>query len=231
MKVILTGATGMVGQGVLRECLRDPAVERVLLLGRSPSGVTHDKVEEIVQPDLYDLAPIADRLAGWDACFFCLGVSSAGMSEADYRRVTYDMTLALAGVLVERSPACVFIYVSGAGTDSSAKGRTMWARVKGETENALLSMPFRGAYMFRPGFIEPKDGIRPRSRVYNTMYTVLRPLFPVLRRLGPGLATTTEKVGRAMIAAARDGYESRIVESRDINAIAEAELGRVGKVA
>lgn len=219
MKVILTGATGMVGQGVLRECLRDPGVERVLLLGRSPSGVSHDKVEEIVQPDLYDLAPIADRLAGWDACFFCLGVSSAGMSEADYRKVSYDMTLALATVLVERSPGCVFVYVSGAGTDSTAKGRTMWARVKGETENALLSMPFKGAYMFRPGFIEPRAGERPRSRVYSTMYTIMRPLFPVLRRLGPGLATTTERLGRAMLKVVRDGHETRIVESRDINVL------------
>lgn len=220
MKVILTGASGMVGQGVLRECLLDPGVERVLLLGRSPSGVTHEKVEEIVHRDLADLAPIADRLAGWDACLFCLGTSSVGMSEADYRRVTFDLTLALGRVLAERSPECVFIYVSGAGTDSTARGRTMWARVKGETENALLELPLRGAYMFRPGFIEPLHGIRSRTRLFNALYAVLRPLVPLVRWLAPSVVTSTERLGRAMIEVARHGSESRVLDVRDINAAA-----------
>ena len=164
MKVLVTGATGMVGQGVLLECLRDPRVERVLSLGRSPTGRTDPKLEELVQPDLTGLAQVEDRLRGYDACFFCLGVSSAGMSEVDYRKVTFDLTTSVAQTLVRLNPAMSFVYVSGAGTDSTEHGRAMWARVKGQTENALLRLPFRGAYMFRPGVIRSKDGIRSRSR-------------------------------------------------------------------
>jgi uncharacterized protein YbjT (DUF2867 family) len=153
MKVIFFGASGMVGQGVLRECLLDPDVETVLLIGRSVTGRQHPKIREIVHQDIADLEPIASPLAGFDGCFFCLGVSSVGISEADYKRITYDLTIGAAATLARLNPAMTFIYVSGAGTDSTERGRTMWARVKGATENALLRMPFHAAYMFRPGFI------------------------------------------------------------------------------
>lgn len=217
MKVILFGATGMVGQGVLRECLLDPAVERVLTIGRSASGEHHDKLGELVRSDLFDLFGLAPEVTGYDACFFCLGVSSAGMSEAAYTRVTYDLTMALAGVLARTNPAMTFIYVSGAGTDSSERGRTMWARVKGRTENALLRLPFRAAYMFRPAFIQPLHGIVSRTRIYRVLYAVLGPFYPVWRRLFPGWVTTTEKVGRAMLAVAQRGAPKAVLESRDIN--------------
>ena len=217
MKVIVFGATGMIGQGVLRECLLDRDVDAVLAVGRSATGQQHPKLREIVHRDLLDLAPVADELAGYDACFFCLGVSSAGMSEADYRRVTYDLTLSAAQLLAARNPDMTFIYVSGMGTDS--KGRAMWARVKGETEDALLALPLR-AYMMRPGFIQPMHGIRSRTRLYALLYVVAAPLFPILRRLFPNAVTTTGRVGRAMIELARSGAPERVLESRDINAVA-----------
>ncbi len=166
MKVILFGATGMVGQGVLRECLLDPEVETVLAVGRSSTGQQHAKLQEILHKDLEDLSRIENKLSGYDACFFCLGVSSAGLNEQQYRRVTYDLTIAAAKVLVRLNPAMTFIYVSGAGTDSTERGRMMWARVKGQTENALLQMPFRAAYMFRPAYIQPLHGIKTRTRWY-----------------------------------------------------------------
>jgi uncharacterized protein YbjT (DUF2867 family) len=162
---------------------------------------------------------VASQLAGYDACFFCLGVSAAGMSEAAYARVTYDLTLAVAETLARLNPGMTFVYVSGMGTDASEHGRVMWARVKGRTENALLRLPFRGAYMFRPGFIQPLHGIRSKTRLYRAVYAVTTPLFPLLKMLGPGAITTTEQVGRAMIAVARDGYPKRVLEQRDINAL------------
>jgi uncharacterized protein YbjT (DUF2867 family) len=231
MKVIIFGATGMVGQGVLRECLRDPEIESVLLIGRSAAGVTDRKVREIVQKDLTNYSAIEHQLAGYDACFFCLGVSSAGMNEADYRRVTYEITLAAARTLVKMSPAMTFIYVSGTGTDSSEKGRTMWARVKGATENALLALPFRAAYMFRPGYIQPMHGIKSKTRLYAAMYAVAAPIYPLLNALFPKYMLTTEELGRAMIAIAKHGSQNgggandsmpkgatakRILESADI---------------
>jgi uncharacterized protein YbjT (DUF2867 family) len=167
MKILLFGASGMIGQGVLRECLRDPTVERVLAVVRAPLGQSHEKLQEVVHADLADLAPIGDALAGYDACLDCLGVSSAGMSEADYRRVTYDLTLAIAREVLARNPEITFQYVSGAGTDGSAAGRSMWARVKGETENALLAMPFKASYMLRPGAIQPRHGITSRTTLYR----------------------------------------------------------------
>jgi uncharacterized protein YbjT (DUF2867 family) len=217
MKVILFGATGMVGQGVLRECLLDPGVEAVLSIGRSATGQTHDKLREVVHADLRDLSSIEGELGGYDACFFCLGVSSAGMSEAEYRRVTFDLTLAVARTLARLAPRMTFVYVSGAGTD--AKSRSMWARVKGETENALLELPFAAAYMFRPGFIQPMHGIRSRTRLYRGLYAVMAPLYPVWKALFPGMVTTTERVGRAMLAVARGGAPTRVLETRDINAL------------
>jgi uncharacterized protein YbjT (DUF2867 family) len=221
MNVIAFGATGMVGQGVLRECLLDPDVEQVLVIGRSATGKQNAKLREIVHKDLYDLSDLADELEGFDACFFCLGVSSAGMSEADYRRVTYDLTIGAARILAEHNPSMTFVYVSGMGTDSTGAGRTMWARVKGQTENALLEMPFQ-AYMFRPGIIRPMHGERPKARVYAAAYVALRPLFPVVQWLLPSRVTTTERLGRAMLRVARSGNPERILESEDIDVLGAA---------
>jgi uncharacterized protein YbjT (DUF2867 family) len=219
MKVILFGATGMVGQGVLRECLREPDVTLVRLVGRSASGVDHPKVRETVHPDLWNYSSIAPDLAGFDACFFCLGVSSAGMREPDYERITYGLTLAAAETLARLNPAMTFVYVSGAGTDSSERGSTMWARVKGRTENALLALPFKAAYMFRPGIIQPLDGIQPKATAIRIVYAVMKPVLPLLRWAFPAQILTTEKIGRAMLIVARDGAPKRILESRDINAL------------
>ena len=218
MNVLLFGSTGMVGQGVLRECLADPGVERVTAVVRSPSGRTHPKLREVVHRDLADAGSLERDLAGHDACFFCLGVSSAGMSEADYRRVTFDLTLGVARILARVAPGSTFVYVSGAGTDSTAKGSSMWARVKGETENALLALPLR-AVMFRPAAIQPGPGITSRTRGYRLFYAVMRPVLPVLKALFPRWVTTTERVGRAMLAVARSPGSPRILESADIDAL------------
>jgi uncharacterized protein YbjT (DUF2867 family) len=222
MKVILFGATGMVGQGVLRECLLDEGVTSVLAVGRAASGKTHDKLRELVHADLYNLEPVSAELCGYDACFFCLGVSSAGMKEAEYRRITYDLTVSAAQLLSRLNPNMAFIYVSGAGTDSTEKGRSMWARVKGETENAVLKMPFKRAYMFRPGMIRPLHGIVSKTRLYRVLYTGLGPLLAGFGAVAPGLVTTTERVGLAMIKVARDGGDKQIFENKDINTLAAA---------
>jgi uncharacterized protein YbjT (DUF2867 family) len=207
----------MVGQGVLRECLQDPSVERVLAIGRSAVGPRHDKLRELLVKDFADFSAIERELSGYDACFFCLGITSAGMSEADYRRVTYDIALAAARALVKLNPAMTFIFVSGASADSSEKGRVMWARVKGATENALLALPFKGVYVFRPAAIQPLHGIRSKTTWINVAYAVLGPLYPVLKALFPKYVTTTEVVGRAMINVARRGAPQRVLENQDIN--------------
>ena len=217
MKVILFGATGMVGQGVLRECLRDPSVTQVLAVGRSASGRHDPKLKELLLPDMLPYRAVAHQLEGYDACFFCLGVSSAGMSEADYRRVTFDLTLAAANQLVKLNPGMTFIYVSGQGTDSSEQGRSMWARVKGATENALLALPFKAAYMFRPGIIRPLHGIRSKTPLYQAFYTAFRPLLGLMAWLSPDSLTSTEQMGRAMIHAAQHGAPLRHLENHDIN--------------
>ena len=217
MKVILFGATGMVGQGVLRECLLDPRVAAVLTVGRSITGQTHPKLKELVHKDLFDYASITAELKGYDACFFCLGISSTGLSEADYRLITYDLTLAAGTALARLDPGMTFIYVSGAGSDSSEHGRVMWARVKGATENALLRLPFKAAYMFRPGAIRPLHGIKSKTPLYNTFYIALGPLLRLLGWLAPGLVTTTEQMGQAMIKAAADGAPKPLLETLDIN--------------
>jgi uncharacterized protein YbjT (DUF2867 family) len=219
MNVLIFGATGMVGQGVLRECLLDSGVQLVKTVGRTATGVQHPKLREVVHQDLWNYSSIAMELSGSDACFFCLGVSSAGMKEADYERVTYGITMAAAEVLSRLNPQMTFVYVSGAGTDSSEHGRTMWARVKGKTENALLRLPFKAAYMFRPGFIQPLDGIRSKTTVYRVFYIVAKPLLPMLRRAFPNSVLTTEQIGRAMLAVARNGAPKRILESKDIAAL------------
>ncbi|HEY1198994.1 MAG TPA: NAD(P)H-binding protein [Thermoplasmata archaeon] len=221
MKVILFGATGMVGQGVLRECLLDPQVETVLAVGRSATGQRHAKLREVVHGTLTDLASVEDQLHGYDACFFCLGASSAGMSEAGYRRVTYDLTVTVGQTLSRLNPGMTFIYVSGAGTDSTEHGRSMWARVKGQTENALLRMPFKAAYMFRPGVIRPLHGIRSKTRSYRVLYTVLAPFVLLAAAVAPNSITTTEKVGRAMIHTAQHGAPKALLSTREINQLAK----------
>ena len=219
MKVILFGATGMVGQGVLRECLADPEVEKILTVGRSPSGVDDPKIEELVHADLYDYGEVEDALRGYDACFFCLGVSAAGMSEEDYTKITYDLPLAAAETLARLNPSMTFIYVSGTGTDSSEQGRSMWARVKGRTENALLKLPFGRAFMFRPAFIQPMHGIRSRTKLYRVLYAIVGPLFPVLNALFPKYVTTTEQVGRAMLTVGKRGHDEAVLENEAIRAL------------
>ncbi len=209
----------MVGQGVLRECLIDPDVESVLSIGRSTTGEQHAKLSEIVHKDIADLSPIEDWLSGYDACFFCLGVTSIGTSEADYRRITYDFTVGAAETLARLNPAMTFIYVSGAGTDSTERGRSMWARLKGQTENALLRLPFKAAYMFRPAFIQPLHGIKSKTALYRIPLILLAPIVPLLMKLSPKYVTTTEAIGRAMIKAARQGAPKRVLESQDINSL------------
>ena len=209
----------MVGQGVLRECLLDSGVEQVLVIGRSATGQQYTKLQEIVRSDLFDLSPIESRLSGFDACFFCLGVFAAGMSEQDYRRLTYELTISVATTLAKLNPGMTFIYVSGTGTDSSERSRMMWARVKGKTENDLLKMPFRAAYMFRPGYIQPLHGIRTKTKWYGALYAVMGPLYPILKRLLPNYVTTTECVGRAMLNVARHGAPKRFLENQDINGL------------
>jgi uncharacterized protein YbjT (DUF2867 family) len=219
MKVILFGATGMVGQGVLRECLLDAGVERVLAVGRSSTGQQNAKLRELLHNDFMDFSAIESELSGYDACFFCLGVSSVGMSEADYRRTTYDLTIGAARTLANLNPGMTFVYVSGVGTDSTEKGRVTWARVKGTTENALMRMPFKAAYMFRPGLIQPMHGERSKAALSRIAYVVLGPFVPLLTRLAPKYVTTTERMGKAMLIVAKNGAPKRVLENADINAI------------
>lgn len=215
MNVLIFGATGMVGQGALRECLCAPDVELIMTVGRRVTGMHHPRMREFVHKDLADYSGLAAELAGFDACFFCLGVSSAGMSETEYERVTYDLALAAGEALSRAHPQMTFIYVSGAGADSTEQGRTMWARVKGRTENALLRLPLE-VYMFRPGLIQPLDGIQSRTRTYRMIYSLGRPLIGLLRRALPNQVITTRELGRAMLNVARQGYPKRILEAHDL---------------
>ena len=220
MRVVLFGGSGMLGQGVLRECLLDPEVERVVSVVRRATGTQHPKLREVVHADFHDFTSIAPQLTGLDACLFTLGVTSAGMSEQEYRRVTYDITMAAATMLLRLNPQLTFVFVSGAGTDSTERGRVMWARVKGAAENALLRMPFKRAYMFRPAAIQPLHGIRSRTTSYRIAYTVMSPVLPLLRRLFPQYLTTTETLGRAMIEVAKHGTPKQVLESKEINELA-----------
>lgn len=216
MKVIIFGATGMVGQGVLRECLRDPEVERVLAVGRRSTGQMHPKLQELVHADMTDFSSVERELTGFDACFFCLGVSSLGMAEDAYRRITCDLTLAAATPLARLNPWMTFVYVTGVGTDSTEKGSVMWARIKSATENALLRLPFRAAYMFRPSLIQPLHGVRSKTPLVQTFYTLARPLMGLLRAALPDRITTTEEIGRAMINVVKTQPVERICEPKDI---------------
>ncbi len=214
----------MVGQGVLRECLLDPDVAVLQTIGRSATGVKHAKLRELVHSDLMDYSGIEGDLSGFDACFFCLGVSSAGMSEPQYERLTYGITIAVAQILSRLNPDMTFVYVSGARTDSSEKGRVMWARVKGKTENALLRLPFKGAYMFRLGGILAVHGERSKTTAYRFAYSFAKPLLPLLRRLFPNYILTTEEIGRAMIRVAKRGAPKTILESSDIRLMASPNV-------
>ncbi len=210
----------MVGTGALLECFADRRVRSVLAITRSTTGHSHPKLREIVHANFFNYDHLAAEFASCDACFFCLGVSSLGMSEPEYTRLTYDLTLAAARTMVAANQRITFCYVSGVGTDSTERGRTMWARVKGKTENALLALPFSGAYMFRPGYIQPIGGVRSKTGWVQAAYTVLAPVYPILRPLLRG--TTTANFGRALIQVAANGYAKRILYSSDINALAEA---------
>ncbi len=225
MKVILFGASGMVGQGALRECLFDPGVERVLTVVRTATARPHEKLRELVVRDFHDFSAVEGDLAGYDACFFCLGVASAGLDEGAYARITYDVTVAAASTLARLNPGSTFIFVSGAGADSTEAGRVMWARIKGKAENAVLRMPLKASYVFRPAFIQPMHGITSRTRLYRVLYRVLGPVVPALRALFPRHVTTTEQIGRAMLNVARRGAPKRILESADIREAGAAATG------
>lgn len=217
VNAIVFGGTGMVGQGVLRECLLDPDIVYVLSIVRAPGGQRHPKLRELVHANFLDFSPIESELSGFDAAFFCLGATSAGKTEEQYSRVTYDITMAVAEPLARLNPGMTFVFISGAGTDTTERGRVMWARVKGKAENALLRLPFKAAYMFRPAVIQPMHGIQSRTALYRIPYLLLRPLIPWLRKRFPQYVTTTEQLGRAMIAAAKHGAPKRVLESVDIN--------------
>lgn len=218
LKVIITGTTGMVGEGVLHECLKHPQVEKVLIINRRPSGVTHARLREIIHNDFYDLSPIQDQLAGYNACFFCLGVSSIGLKEEAYFKLTHTLTLHVATVLSTLNPAMTFCYISGAGTDSSEKGRSMWARVKGKTENDLMNLPFRRVFAFRPGFIKPIPGLK-RT---HSFYKYVNWLFPIGRMLYPSMFCTLQELSLALIHSATQGYDKKVVEVKDILKLAKA---------
>ena len=212
IRAIITGATGMVGEGVLHECISHPEVEAILIINRKPSGFSHPKLKEIIHADFLNLTPVREQLAGYNACFFCLGVSSIGMKEPEYHKLTYDLTLHVARTLLTVNPQMTFCYVSGAGTDTSEQGRSMWARVKGKTENALINLGFRNAYAFRPGFMRPTPGAK------NTLglYRYIDWLFPALRKAFPGYVCTLAEVGQAMINAARFQPAKKVLEVKDI---------------
>jgi uncharacterized protein YbjT (DUF2867 family) len=217
IRAIITGATGMVGEGVLHECLHNPDVEQVLVINRKAGGVLHPKLNEIIHKDFFNLAPIEKQLTGYNACFFCLGVSSVGMSNEEYKKLTYDLTMNVAQLLAKQNPDMTFCYVTGAGTDSSEKGRVAWARVKGATENALMRL-FKKAYMFRPGFMKASPG----QKNIKSYYKFLAWLYPIGRALYPAGFCTLQEVGQAMIKSAIVGYEKPILEVNDIVALAKA---------
>jgi uncharacterized protein YbjT (DUF2867 family) len=212
IKAIITGATGMVGEGVLHECLQHSDVESVLVINRNPCGVKHEKIKEIIHNDLFDLSAIEDQLAGYNACYFCAGVSSVGKKEDEYTHITYDLTLNLADTLLKLNPDMTFCYVSGVGTDSTEKGRSMWARVKGKTENDLLKLPFKATYMFRPGYIQPTKGLKNAYKAYK----IFTPFYPIWKLLFPNYVVTLEELGLSMINSTLYGSDKKILECRDI---------------
>lgn len=223
MNVLLFGATGMVGQGVLRECLLDSGVASVVSIGRSTTGVSDPKLREVVHADFANYAPVESQLSGFDACFFCLGISSAGLTEEQYTRVTYDITVRAAETLARLNSGMTFVYVSGQGTDSSEHGRIMWARAKGRAENALVRLPFKAVFMFRPGIIVPRFGARSRTALYRIPYMLTRPFLPLLLRAFPNQVLTTDEIGRAMLLVARDGAPKHVLETGDIRSLLNSQ--------
>lgn len=220
MKVLIVGSSGMVGRAVLLECLDDARVESVLVVNRKSIGMSHPKLKEIIRADLHDLAPIEPEFAGLNACFYCLGVASAGMSEEAYSRITYGLTVAFADALLRKTSGLVFCFVSGRGTDSTEKGKIMWARVKGKAENAVLGRPFKSAHCFRPGLIKPLRGVSSRTAAYRFFYILFAPFMPIFMMF-PSFSTTSVKIGRAMINAASGLADKKILESADINRLAD----------
>lgn len=220
MKTIIFGTTGMVGKGVLLECLEEKAIESVLVINRQKLGLTNPKLKEIIHNDFFNFIPIKESIKGYDACFFCMGVTSAGLNEEEYTKLTYDLTLGFAKLMAEVNPNSTFCYVSGAGTDSTEKGGSMWARVKGKTENAIMALPFKASYMFRPGYIQPLKGVKSKTGWYNAFYVVLKPIYFLLRPM-KGYVTNSVTLGKAMINATKFGYEKSILESKDINILGE----------
>ena len=217
LNVIITGASGMVGEGVLHECLRSDAVEQVLVLGRKPCGTTHPKMKEILHADFFDLAPIAAQLSGYNACFFCLGVSSVGMQEPEYTRLTHTLTMHFAETVVRLNPDMTFCYISGAGTDSTEKGRSMWARVKGKTENDLMKLPFKKVYNFRPGALMPTNGLNNTLSYYKYLGWLMQGILFVV----PSLGSTLAELGHGMIKAVTLGYEKQVLEVKDFVGLAK----------
>jgi len=223
LKVIITGATGMIGEGVLYECLHHPEVERVLAITRTSCGYSHPKLTEIIHSDFSDISSLGDRIEGYNACYFCLGVTSLGKNEAEYTRLTYTLTLNFATALSSLNPDMTFCYISGASTDSTEKGRTMWARVKGKTENDLMKLPFRQVYNFRPGGIEPFLPLKPSQTYYKT-YKYLKWLFSIIKVIAPGMVITLKDLAVAMINASLIGYSKNILEMKDMKALAKANI-------
>ncbi len=216
IRAIVTGSTGMVGEGVLHECLQHPMVESVLVINRHPCGVTHPKLSEIIHRDFFDISAIEAQLSGFNACFFCLGVSSVGMKEPEYYKLTYTLTLNVAHPLSKLNPEMTFCYISGSGTDSSEKGRLMWARVKGKTENDLMSLRFRQVFAFRPGLMKPTKG---QKNILKS-YKILGWMYPFLHLCFPNISCTLKEVGLAMINTVNLGYEKKVLEVKDIVALA-----------
>ena len=220
MKVIILGSTGMIGKGVLLECLEYSNIKNILVLNRQSCNISHNKLKEIIHENFFDFSTIKEQLKGFNACFFCLGVSAAGLDEKKYSKITYDLTLGFAQIMLELNPNSIFCYVSGAGTDSSEKGRIMWARIKGKTENALLALPFKESYMFRPGYIQPLKGVKSKTGAYNVFYSIFKPFYLILKSC-KALVTDSVTLGRAMIHVAMNGYDKRIIRSKDIYVLSQ----------
>jgi hypothetical protein len=217
INVIITGSTGMVGEGVLHECIQNPWVENILLINRTSCGVKNPKIKELIHANFFDISAIEAQLIGYDACFFCLGVSSIGMNEVNYFKMTHTLTLHIAQTLSKLNTGMTFIYVSGKATDSSEKGKSMWARVKGKTENDLMKLPFKQVFAFRPGYIQPIKGLKHTHGFYN----YIQWMYPLILRHFPNMACTLEQLGKAMINATCIGYTSNIIESKDIISLSE----------
>jgi len=222
MRIVIFGSSGMVGQAALRECLRDPEVGQVVSVVRAPGGNVHEKLHEIVHNNFLDFTPIESALAGLDGCLYCLGVTSAGISEENYARITHEFTIAAASTLLKLNPRMSFVFVSGAGADSTERGSTMWARVKGKTENALLAMPFRSIHVFRPAMIQPLDGIKSKTASYRILYGLVAPFLSAARHFWPNYISTTQELGKALLAAAKRGTGKRIVEAGQIRELLES---------